>query len=219
MFASVGPRRFILPALAALLALVVLGAYADGAGATSTGTALAFDYGATYRALVASSPPAGWEQPAFDDSAWPVLAAPFGNEDSLCGFPAYKTFWTDDSTVAARMRVSLPAGAHALHIVGTIDNNVTIWVNGIQVAYIESGNCEQGAIDIVVPDAALIPGSPNVIAALAEDTGVVTFFDIKATFDFTADDCKKGGWASLARADGSIFKNQGDCVSYTQNGK
>ena len=35
----------------------------------------------------------------------------------------------------------------------------------------------------------------------------------------TADDCKKGGWQLLARADGSTFKNQGDCVSYTRNGK
>ncbi len=35
----------------------------------------------------------------------------------------------------------------------------------------------------------------------------------------TANDCKKGGWEDLSRADGSSFKNQGDCVSYTNNGK
>ncbi len=33
------------------------------------------------------------------------------------------------------------------------------------------------------------------------------------------DDCKNGGWASVFRADASPFKNQGDCVSYTNNGK
>lgn len=33
------------------------------------------------------------------------------------------------------------------------------------------------------------------------------------------DDCKKDGWKDLRRADGSSFKNQGDCVSYTNNGK
>ncbi|MFN8633483.1 MAG: hypothetical protein U0893_06475 [Chloroflexota bacterium] len=33
------------------------------------------------------------------------------------------------------------------------------------------------------------------------------------------EDCKNGGWQSLKRADGSSFKNQGDCVSYTNNGK
>ncbi|MBL0171759.1 MAG: hypothetical protein IPP90_13750 [Gemmatimonadaceae bacterium] len=35
----------------------------------------------------------------------------------------------------------------------------------------------------------------------------------------SAADCKNGGWQSLARADGSGFTNQGDCVSYTRNGK
>ncbi|HEX3100122.1 MAG TPA: hypothetical protein VHQ41_04120 [Patescibacteria group bacterium] len=33
------------------------------------------------------------------------------------------------------------------------------------------------------------------------------------------DQCKNGGWANVVRADGSGFKNQGDCVSYTNNGK
>jgi hypothetical protein len=35
----------------------------------------------------------------------------------------------------------------------------------------------------------------------------------------TANQCKNGGWMTLKRADGSSFKNQGDCVSYTKNGK
>lgn len=33
------------------------------------------------------------------------------------------------------------------------------------------------------------------------------------------DGCKKGGWQSLTRADGSPFKNQGDCIQYTNTGK
>lgn len=35
----------------------------------------------------------------------------------------------------------------------------------------------------------------------------------------TKDQCKNGGYTNVRRADGSTFKNQGDCVSYTQNGK
>jgi hypothetical protein len=31
--------------------------------------------------------------------------------------------------------------------------------------------------------------------------------------------CKKDGWKTLYRADGSPFRNQGDCVSYASNGK
>jgi hypothetical protein len=33
------------------------------------------------------------------------------------------------------------------------------------------------------------------------------------------DQCKNGGWMNLRRANNTTFKNQGDCVSYTNNGK
>jgi hypothetical protein len=35
----------------------------------------------------------------------------------------------------------------------------------------------------------------------------------------TANECKNGGWQSLARAGGSPFKNQGDCIQYVNTGK
>jgi len=46
------------------------------------------------------------------------------------------------------------------------------------------------------------------------------------TYDFepyevasSADACKDGGWSTLARGDGSAFKNQGDCIQYVNTGK
>jgi hypothetical protein len=33
------------------------------------------------------------------------------------------------------------------------------------------------------------------------------------------DDCKNGGWMTRVRANGTTFKNQGDCVSYTNTGR
>jgi hypothetical protein len=33
------------------------------------------------------------------------------------------------------------------------------------------------------------------------------------------DECKDGGWMSVFRADGSAFKNQGDCIQYVNTGK
>jgi hypothetical protein len=33
------------------------------------------------------------------------------------------------------------------------------------------------------------------------------------------DACKNGGWQTLRRADGSSFKNQGDCIQYVNTGK
>jgi len=31
--------------------------------------------------------------------------------------------------------------------------------------------------------------------------------------------CKQGGWMSLFREDGGVFKNQGDCIQYVNTGK
>ena len=36
---------------------------------------------------------------------------------------------------------------------------------------------------------------------------------------FNAESCKKGRWATLRRAHGSTFKNQGDCIQYVKTGK
>lgn len=36
---------------------------------------------------------------------------------------------------------------------------------------------------------------------------------------FNKDACKNGGWQGLSRADGSGFKNQGDCIQYANTGK
>jgi hypothetical protein len=33
------------------------------------------------------------------------------------------------------------------------------------------------------------------------------------------DDCKQGQWSTMRRADGSQFKNQGDCIQYVNTGK
>jgi hypothetical protein len=34
----------------------------------------------------------------------------------------------------------------------------------------------------------------------------------------SADDCKNGGWQSRSRADGSAFRNQGECIKYVNTG-
>lgn len=45
-------------------------------------------------------------------------------------------------------------------------------------------------------------------------------FQIAAyTIATNKDACKNGGWQTLSRADGSPFKNQGDCIQYVNTGK
>jgi len=52
--------------------------------------------------------------------------------------------------------------------------------------------------------------------------GTISNVNLGATDVKTAtakDECKKGGWADITRADGSSFKNQGDCIQYVNTGK
>jgi hypothetical protein len=46
------------------------------------------------------------------------------------------------------------------------------------------------------------------------DGTVYTYDDVQ-----DKEECKQGGWQNLTREDGSPFKNQGDCVSYTNTGR
>jgi hypothetical protein len=66
-------------------------------------------------------------------------------------------------------------------------------------------------------------GSGNGGLTASTDALKISHGDICATYDFepfrSTNECKKGGWQTMRRADGSEFKNQGDCVSYVNTGK
>ena len=58
---------------------------------------------------------------------------------------------------------------------------------------------------------------------IADDAGLWTVSNVHLGEQQAArgnkDDCKKGGWMTMTRADGSSFKNQGDCIQYVNTGK
>jgi hypothetical protein len=60
--------------------------------------------------------------------------------------------------------------------------------------------------------------SYDVFADLVNFDGTTYNFELFEVAQ-TSGQCKNGGWMTLFRANGSSFKNQGDCVSYTNNGK
>jgi hypothetical protein len=65
--------------------------------------------------------------------------------------------------------------------------------------------------------------SNDVPFIIADDAGLWTVGNVhlgEAAKAATAkDECKKGGWEDMTRADGSSFKNQGDCIQYVNTGK
>jgi hypothetical protein len=65
------------------------------------------------------------------------------------------------------------------------------------------------AVAFVIADQPFRGTVSNVQLGQGEAAGVAT----------KKDECKKGGWADLTRANGTSFKNQGDCIQYVNTGK
>lgn len=64
------------------------------------------------------------------------------------------------------------------------------------------------------------PGGTWIIMGVAGDNNDLWFREgLANTTPQSSDYCKKDLWASLSRADGSAFKNQGDCIQYVNTGK
>jgi hypothetical protein len=66
-------------------------------------------------------------------------------------------------------------------------------------------------------------GSGNGGLTASVDALNISYSSTCVTYDFepfrSTDECKKGSWQTMHRADGTAFKNQGDCVSYVNTGK
>jgi hypothetical protein len=88
------------------------------------------------------------------------------------------------------------------------------------------------AIVAANPDAVILggfginQGSGNPALTAYSDALTINDGSTCITYDFepyrvatTKDECKNGGWQSVKRADGSAFKNQGDCIQYVNTGK
>jgi hypothetical protein len=82
------------------------------------------------------------------------------------------------------------------------------------------------------PDAVIIggfginQGSGNPALTAASDALTLGYNDECITYNFepyrvarTKEDCKLGSWQSVKRADGTSFKNQGQCIQYVNTGK
>ena len=184
---SAGGRRL---RAAAMLALVALALTVTAWPAKAASGPLAFDFGSTYK--VSPTAPVGWEQPAFDDSGWSTLAAPFSHgEATVCPgtFPAAAGDFPVGGTLFLRKSFTLPSNAFGLRLRGSVDNDADIWVNGAaQGGHVDSGFCQTNAINVQVANASLNHGASNVVAVKAVDEGVASFFDMQAAYGTIAFD-------------------------------
>jgi hypothetical protein len=111
-----------------------------------------------------SQPPAGWEQPKFNDAKWKRGAAAFGTPHKA----AVRTLWKEDvRDIWVRREINLTAEdlAKPLYLNYSHDDDIVIYVNGVEV--VNTGDACADDQTLALPEAAaqaLKPGK-NVLAA------------------------------------------------------
>lgn len=114
------------------------------------------------------------------------------------------------------------------------DGGNAIWWSSQTIPGVCAFDCFVSWSDIVAanPNAVILggfgvnQGSGNPALTASSDQLTIGYGGDCVTYDFepykvaaTKDDCKAGSWSSYKRADGTGFKNQGQCIQYVNNGK
>lgn len=148
----------------------------------------AFAYGSTWKyQVVATGAGAGFQAPSFDDSAWPVGAAPFGDGTSCPVSAAYPpaTLWS--RLAPGRdllLRRSMTPGTYRLAVAA--DDTADIWLGGVLV-HADAGlfrptPCAQRddtVINLVVSGSAILAVRAKDIGT-GSSPGNQTYFDAEA---------------------------------------
>jgi hypothetical protein len=178
------PRRLACAALAALTALTALFSTATVLPAASAQeTVIALDYnshGWRYLQVAPDTDVPAFQNPNFDDSAWPTGQAAFGTPTGCAFNSSVKTRWQTHTHILLRHWVQLPRGAQNVRIEGTVDNDAQVYLNGQHLQSAQGGDCRANTINVTVPSDVL--QCCNLLAIHGSDTGVSSFLDVRVTY-------------------------------------
>jgi hypothetical protein len=103
--------------------------------------------------------------------------------------------------------------------IDTSQLNLGFFYDPYATALVKYGSYTVTGIQLVADAGWAFPdGEQTVFVDNTNIDGTIYTYDEKGHPQST-DDCKNGGWTDLVNDDGEAFKNQGDCVSYVNNGK
>ena len=121
-------------------------------------------------------------QPSYSVSSWPVGQEGFGTTNGVCSWnnpTTVKTPWDVNTDMLVRHSLNVPSGTKEIHILGTIDNNADIYLNGKEVGSVQSGDCAAGAINITLRMCHF--KASNLLAIRGIDLGVGTYLNVEVT--------------------------------------
>jgi hypothetical protein len=124
----------------------------------------------------------GFERPDFDDSHFAPATAAFGTPDYCPLDPTVQTAWPLETDILLRHLFTLPADASSVRVAVAIDNDVQVFINGVDVSdglQQNEGCAELDHFVFLVPDDVLIFGGENLLAVRARDRGVISYIDLE----------------------------------------
>ena len=180
---------------------------------------------AGYRYLVidqAAAPPAGYEQPSFDDSSWQAGTAAFGHSVGYCPLQAtVHTHWPLDTQLLVRRSITLPADAANVRVMIGVDNDIEdVFFNGVRISTPQThGDCPSlDNFRFDVPQS-LIRAGDNTVAYRVSDRGGESFFDTRVVGDRLSTPTPSGTPQLLLSADGpaelAVSRNRYDPNPFT----
>ena len=127
----------------------------------------------------------GFEQPDFDDSHFAVGDTAFGSTDSCCAcplVPTVQTPWLLETDLLLRKTFMVPANATTVHVAVAIDNDVQVFINGVEISgglQQNEGCAERDRFLFAVPESLLVFDRENLLAVRARDRGGDSYVDVE----------------------------------------
>jgi len=141
---------------------------------------------------------------SFDDADWGISQAAFGNFGELNAPPPFcaavytvHTQW-DLSTDLLLRRYFLAGMTDPVRIYLSIDNDATVYVNGVEVFTTTHEGCPLPDDFVIgVPIALLSPTGVNLLAVRASDRGWFCFVDVQITGDYPPVAVEGSTWGAV----------------------
>lgn len=131
-------------------------------------------------------PPAGFEEPSFDDTSWNVGATAFGFGVGFCPLQATtRTTWPVSTDLLVRRSVDIPAGTSNVRVKVSVDNDiVNLFFNGVAIASdVQHSDCPVlDNFQFDVPQS-LVQAGQNTVVYHLRDRGFESFFDTRILGD------------------------------------